>query len=218
MEKVCILFDASNFYHLVLRKLGIQEVEFDFEAFARFLAGERAIIREGKRFYVATVREGYESKKAMSNQTSLLTKLSNMPEKWIIKTSTLRTRIEKIEIDKRVINYEKLLELGIKEVYHKKSREKGIDVKIATDLIIGAFDNKYDTAILVSSDTDLVPAIDEVRNRFQRKVEYVGFSIPKNEIYEATEPTNGMIRRTDTKRVLIEADIKPFIIKSLFKK
>jgi len=218
MERVCILIDASNFYHLVLKKLGIQEVNFDFEAFSKFLAGERDIIKEGKRFYVATVRENYESKKAMSNQTTLFMKLINTPEKWVIKTSTLRTRVEKVEIDERVTNYEKLLKLGIIEIYHKKSREKGIDVKIATDLIIGAIDDKYDTAILMSSDTDLVPAIDEVRNRFQKKVEYVGFSIPKNDIYEATEPTNGMIRKTDIKRVLIEADLKPFITKTLFKK
>lgn len=218
MEKVCILIDASNFYHLVLRKLGIQEVDFDFEAFARFLAGEREIIEEGKRFYVATVRENYESKKAMSNQTTLFTRLTNQPEKWMIKTSTLRTRVEKVEVDERVTNYQKLLGLGIKEIYHKKSREKGIDVKIATDLIVGAFDKKYDVAILVSSDTDLVPAIYEVRKRFQKKVEYVGFSIPANNLYESTEPATGMIAKTDIKRVLIEADIKPFIIKNLFRK
>ena len=115
-------------------------------------------------------------------------------------------------------NYQKLLELGVTEIYHKKSREKGIDVKIATDLIIGALDNKYDTAILVSSDTDLVPAIDEVRKRFQKMVEYVGFSIPKNDIYEATEPTNGIINKTDIKRVLIGEDIKPFVIKTLFER
>jgi hypothetical protein len=71
---------------------------------------------------------------------------------------------------------------------------------------------------LVSSDTDLVPAIDEVRKRFQKRIEYVGFSIPKDENYESTEPTNGMIRKTDIKRVLIAADIKPFIIKTLFRK
>jgi len=44
-------------------------------------------------------------------------------------------------------------------------KEKGIDVKLATDLIVGAVDNKYDTAIVVSSDGDLVPAIDWVRLR-----------------------------------------------------
>jgi len=78
----------------------------------------------------------------MSNQTTLFTRLISAPEKWMIKTSTLRTRTEKVEIDERVIDYQKVLELGITEIYHKKSRGKGIDVKIATDLIIGALDDK----------------------------------------------------------------------------
>jgi len=218
MEKVCILIDSANFYHLVLKKLNIQEIDFDFGAFTKFLVGEREIIEEGKRFYVATVRENHESKQAMSNQTRLFTMLLNEEEPWQIKTSKLRTRIEEIKIDKRVTDYQKLLNLGITEIEYKKSREKGIDVKIATDLIIGAVDKKYDTAILISSDTDLVPAIDVVRNRFHKKVEYVGFSMPKNNIYDSTEPSNRMIKKTDIKRVLIEADVKPFIRKNLFNK
>ena len=34
MEKVCILIDGANFYHLVLKKLGIEEISFDFDKFA----------------------------------------------------------------------------------------------------------------------------------------------------------------------------------------
>jgi uncharacterized LabA/DUF88 family protein len=33
-------------------------------------------------------------------------------------------------------------------------------------MIIGAMDDRYDTAILISSDTDLIPAIDIVVKRF----------------------------------------------------
>jgi uncharacterized LabA/DUF88 family protein len=44
-------------------------------------------------------------------------------------------------------------------VYH----EKGVDVKIAVDLLVGAYEDHYDTAILLSSDTDLIPAIRQVR-------------------------------------------------------
>jgi len=56
-----------------------------------------------------------------------------------------------------------------------KIREKGTDVKIAVDLIVGAVDNLYDTAILVSSDTDLIPAIRYIKY-CGKKLEYVGFS------------------------------------------
>lgn len=217
MEKVCIIIDEGNFYHLVLKKLGIQSVDFDFDKFVYFLAGKRTIIKEGKRFYVSTIREKggeYESKRAMSNQTSLFSRLIEEGD-WVIKSSKLKTRIESIKIDNRVKDYQGILRKGVQEIIYERSREKGIDVKMATDLIIGALDKKYDTAILVSSDTDLVPALDLVRYRFRKKVEYVGFSIPKDEsrhIYEEAKPVPRMIEKTDVLRGLVESDIKPFII------
>ncbi len=38
--------------------------------------------------------------------------------------------------------------------------EKGTDVQIATDMLRRAYVNAYDTAILVSGDSDLVPAVE----------------------------------------------------------
>ena len=114
-------------------------------------------------------------------------------------------------IDNRVIEHQKLLRFGIKQISYARSREKGIDVKIAVDLMIGAMDGKYDTAILVSSDTDLVPAMDLVRLRFRKKIEYIGFSMLQSDIYEATRPVERMIGKTDIQRVLVETDIKHFI-------
>lgn len=42
--------------------------------------------------------------------------------------------------------------------------EKGVDVKIATDMIKGAFRDVYDTAILISGDADFSPAVDAVKD------------------------------------------------------
>ena len=214
MEKVCVIIDAGNFYHLVLKKLNIKELDFDFEKFVNFLVGEREIIKEGKRFYIATVRENHEGKKSMSRQTTLFTVLSR--SKWVIETSKLKSRTERIKVDSRMVNYQKLLNSGIKSIEYIRAREKGIDVKMATDLIVGAIDKKYDTIILISSDTDLVPALDFVRFRFKTKIEYIGFSILKSNNYEETKPVLRMIDKTDTQRVLVESDIRPFIIKKLF--
>jgi predicted alpha/beta hydrolase family esterase len=95
-------------------------------------------------------------------------------------------------------------------------REKGIDVKLATDIIVASFDNKYDTAIIVSSDTDLIPAMDVVRHKNKKKIEYVGFSIPyknKNGEEDSTKPQSAMIRHSDIQRVLVESDLKKFVKK-----
>ncbi len=218
VEKACIFIDSGNFYHLVLKKLGFREADFNFEEFAKFLADGREIATEGKRFYVGTVREkgdGHESRTAIENQTRLFNELIQAGN-WAIKTSKLRTRVERLKIDDRVTNYREILKKGINEIEYQKSREKGVDVKMAVDLIAGALDKKYDVGIIVSSDTDLVPAIDWVRRRFKKKVEYIGFSVPQSKRYEATKPVKTMIYNSDVQRVLIESDIKPFIKKSLF--
>jgi len=134
---------------------------------------------------------GHESKHAMQNQTRLFSEL--MKTSWMIKTSKLRTRTEKIKVDDRMRDYQKILKTGVTEIAYERSREKGIDVKLATDLIVGAVDDKYDTAIVVSSDTDLVPAVDWVRSRMKKKVEYIGFSIAETDEFDATRPVKTLI-------------------------
>ncbi len=81
-----------------------------------------------------------------------------------------------------------------------KIREKGTDVKIAVDLIVGAVDDLYDTAILVSSDTDIIPAIKYVRYK-GKKVEYVGFS---------HSPSLGIQKNVNFSILLLPEDIQKF--------
>lgn len=47
--------------------------------------------------------------------------------------------------------------------------EKQSDVRIALAVLEGAIDNQYDRAIIVSADSDLVPAVRAVKNRDARK-------------------------------------------------
>lgn len=42
------------------------------------------------------------------------------------------------------------------------AREKGIDVLLALGMVTGALRDEFDVAVLVSSDTDLVPALEQV--------------------------------------------------------
>ena len=214
MERVSIYIDGGNFYHLALKKLGIEEMDFNFEGFTNFLANSRIISDMGKRFYIGTVREKEgdpRSREAMSKQTSLFTILKK--NHWEIKTSKLKTRIEEINIDERVSDYEKIRKLGIKRITFERLREKGIDVKLATDLIVGAIDDQYDAAIIISSDGDLIPAIDWVRIRMKKKIEYVGFSIPdETNPKNSTNPMISLITKTDVKRILVKSDLEKFII------
>jgi len=111
-----------------------------------------------------------------------------------------------------VVDYQELQKAGIKKIRYERLREKGIDVKLATDLIVGAVDDQYDTAIVVSSDSDLIPAIDWIRHRKKKQVEYVGFSIPhESDPSRSTNPLISLITKTDIKRILVESDLRRFI-------
>jgi len=54
-------------------------------------------------------------------------------------------------------------------------REKMTDVNIAIALLEDALDNLFDTAILVSGDSDLTPAVEAVLRRYPRKRVIVAF-------------------------------------------
>jgi len=68
--------------------------------------------------------------------------------------------------------------------YGKKGRlifkEKGVDVRIAVDMIVRAcIDGDIDTIILGSSDSDLQPAVSELNKRSVRSI-YLGFESNPN--------------------------------------
>lgn len=180
-EKVAIYIDGSNFYHYLKKKpinfpFG-KEFKFNFKGFIDFLVGDRICV--SKRYYTGIFRNidnTLKSAKLVKKQQKFLSLLEN--DGFVIK----RGRI--------------LCDSG-------KTREKGTDVKIAVDLVTGSIDNIYDTAILISSDTDLIPAIKYIRYK-KKKVEYIGFS---------HAPSLGITKNADFSRLLLLKDIANFRVK-----
>ena len=60
--------------------------------------------------------------------------------------------------------------------YYKSHEEKRTDVNIAISLLVNAVQDKYDTAIIISADSDLIPAIEAVKLNFPNK--NIGIIIP----------------------------------------
>lgn len=72
---------------------------------------------------------------------------------------------------------------------------------IAVDMLVAAYENTCDRIILVSSDTDLEPAIEKAKEK-GKIVEYVGFS---------HKPSVAMVRFCSESRLLTKEDVLPFI-------
>lgn len=75
-------------------------------------------------------------------------------------------------------------------------REKGVDVKIAVDMITLTCDKKLGTAILCSSDSDLQPAVRELKNR-NIKVIYLGFETSPNKGLTYTADRTILLRNSE---------------------
>lgn len=175
-ERVIVYIDGSNFFYYC-KELGIPSYpRFDFEKFIKFLVGDRVLI--SKNYYIGGVRAKPGDKKAvkmMKKQMSFFSYLKK--HQWKISKGYL------LKVDNR---------------HH----EKGVDVKLALEMVLNAVDHKCDTAILVSSDTDLLPAVKQTQSR-GKQVEYIGFS---------HQPSLAMVSKCRIRRLLTERDLEAFIV------
>jgi uncharacterized LabA/DUF88 family protein len=74
-------------------------------------------------------------------------------------------------------------------------REKGVDVLIAVELIHLAHQDRYDIAIVMSADGDLVPAVDVVRQHFRRREVALPAAAPGYHIRQAADAFIEITRR-----------------------
>lgn len=173
-KRALILIDGSNFFFKI-KSLGFTNLlNFDFRRFAELLVSSDNI---GEcRYYIGKIQEdgSKKSAKLLSDQQKLFERLKANGFTY-------------------VLGY--LLKSN--GVYH----EKGVDVQIAVDMIVAAYEYQYDRIILVSSDTDLGPAIKKVQEK-KKTVEYVEF---------ANKPSKAMINYCKRYRLLNRDDIKSLI-------
>lgn len=176
MVRVFIVIDGGNFYHkLKAKQIGIKNsLVFDYKRFVRWLAKKNRIT--DCCYYVGQIRE------EIDNAKSKILKREQDKLFALLKNQGIR------------------VETGYILKSDGKYREKGVDVHIAVDICMKATRNEYDQLILISSDTDLIPAIREVKN-LGKHVVYVGFDF---------NPSFAMIRFSDSRTLLKKEDLLPF--------
>jgi uncharacterized LabA/DUF88 family protein len=186
IERVKVYIDGGNTYKAlfadsinfkdgsIISRIVPNSKKFNYKDFTIFLASQRNLC--GKGYYIGIVRD--------YNHTSKSQKMVIDQQKFLAKLANDGFLIERGKI-----------------VYDHKIREKGVDVKIDIDIVIDGIEDKYDTAIIVSSDTDLIPAIKYVQSK-GKKVEYIGFS---------NHSSIGLIKECDAQRVLGNVELTPFI-------
>lgn len=147
-QRCLVLIDGNNFY-FKLKSLHLQKtLLFDFGGFTREICGKNSFAKAI--YYVGAVKtDGTpETQKMFDNQRRLLAHLRSCGVEY---------------------------SLGYLLKSNGKFHEKGVDVNIAVDMLVATYENLCDRIVLVSSDTDLLPAVKKAREK-GKIVEYVGFS------------------------------------------
>ena len=170
MKKVIVFIDGGNFYFKLKEiskklKRKYSLLNFRFRDFCKWLVGENELLEI--RYYLGALRRevgNEKSEKMYADQQRLFRKLQGQNIKVVL--GQLIRHPDK--------------------TYH----EKGVDVRMAVEMIRFARENKYDVAYLISSDTDLVPAVEEVK-AFGKEVYYIG--IPKGQSFGLSKASNNVI-------------------------
>jgi uncharacterized LabA/DUF88 family protein len=147
-ERAIVLIDGGNFY-FKLRDLQLHQlIQFDFSSFAHFLIGNRTLVEAA--YYVGKVRTDgtAKSQQLFNDQRRLLAHLRKHNTRY---------------------------SLGYLLKTEGKFQEKGVDVQMAVDMLVAAYEDRCEKLYLVSSDTDLLPAIHTAQQK-GKTVVYVGFS------------------------------------------
>ena len=176
-QKRCsVLIDGSNFY-FKLREVGFKKLlNFDFSGFAKNLADKDKIV--SCIYYVGAVKTDgtARTKDLFKNQRKLLANLRKHHFRYSL-------------------GY--LLKSG------GRFHEKGVDVNIAVDILVAAYENLCDRIILVSSDTDLLPAIKKAKEK-GKVIEYIGFS---------HQPSLAMVANCSESTLLKKEELVTFVKK-----
>ena len=148
MNKNLVIIDGSNFYHKA-KKLAphIHLSSFNYRKLAETLTGSKENSIEYCVGEIKRERDNEKSRKMYNGQMGLFNTL----------------RLQTVVIKKGFM-------MKIQDIYH----EKGVDVRIATDIVRGALKDEYDTCYVISSDSDILPAIEAAMDA-GKKIIYVAF-------------------------------------------
>jgi len=171
-KRVAVFIDGSNLYFklrtLIPHKMDFIRYRYN-ELIKGMLTADERLVYCG--YYVGVVRDTKKSRD-LEKTADLIQNQQKLFE---------QLRHQQIEIVKGY-----LLERD------GKFFEKGVDVRLAVDIVTMAQAKKYDTAIVVSSDTDLIPAM-KAAQTMKREVVHVGFE---------HQPSLSLIRNADRSRLV----------------
>jgi uncharacterized LabA/DUF88 family protein len=155
-ERVIIFIDGSNFYHSVKETFDLHDNQIDFRKLIEILRAGRLLV--GVYYYNASLDRGY-NQEVYWKQQKFFSELRNIPGFHVILANM-----------RKIKKPDGTFEFTV----------KGDDVYLGIDMVSLAYEDGYDTAILVSGDGDFVPAVKRIQ-KLGKKAENAYFLISKSD-------------------------------------
>lgn len=189
MPQTILVIDGENFLHKieeVLKARRLNKNNFDLAriGFTNLLEGSFQRLKIDKKAFYAARLHYYSGTKRQS-------------ERLIKFQRKLRNNLVHQGFEFIIAGNVRAQKVGNKVVF----REKGVDVRIAVDLVSLASDKKIKAVILCSSDSDLQPAVYELKRRGV-KVIYLGFEVSPNKGLTYTTDKTVLFKNSDILKAL----------------
>ena len=161
-KKATLFIDSSNFYHCLKENklFGL----FSYKSFYEELSKEFAIT---KVFFYDAIKNIAIEPEQYSKQQAFHERLKKEIPEVVIRARKLKYLLSNERVEKAAKKADFCKKCAPKisgflsdARLSKMSKEKGIDIMLVTDLIKGAFQEKYETALLATGDADFVPAVE----------------------------------------------------------
>lgn len=144
MNRVSIFIDGNNLYHGLRFIYGrIKSLkDFNFGEFIKFLIRKRELVEV---FYYNAELDKLRDLDKYSSQEEFFSKLRQIPKFNLILCKLLKRKIKNSD-----------------EYYYVLKED---DLHMAVDMVEGAYENRFDVAVIVSGDGDFVPAVKSVKRK-----------------------------------------------------
>jgi len=157
-KRVVAFFDGQNLFHAAKQAFGYPFPNYDPQKLTQTICTQNAWDVSGIRFYTGIPDSSMD------------------PDRhhfWVTKLAVMGTR--GIRPFTRPLRYQnKIITLPNGSITTTPvGREKGIDVRIALDIVRYALEKRYDVALIFSQDQDLSEAVDEVKMIARREKRWI---------------------------------------------
>ncbi|MBS3085910.1 NYN domain-containing protein [Candidatus Pacearchaeota archaeon] len=200
MKKAIVFVDANNWYHNV--KKFFKPSEISINKIAKLICNNLKLSLQEIRWYasIPDIADGektyYDHMRFLSELEKegikvITRKLQRLSSKEILKRK--RETIDSLDLCK---NCKPLIEASFLDLSDIIRKEKGIDVWIAIDMVKkSVVDKECDVCILISGDTDFVPAVKLIKKAGK---EVLSAFVPFGYSNELRNSTNFFIIRKET--------------------